>query len=275
MSKDELLSHLNAVEGTLKRLGTSFGQAKIKFITQKTTREKIQSITKKWFEEIEPIILQFGVSEATKKKYHGLFTQLLELSLKTSWKKTYQNVIEEVLADFKPDIIIIVMKSAGQIFSVANLAKILENVTEEEKEYLDEALGCARHGFLRGSMVLVWSAAVHRMQKVVEKLGFKEFNKKSEEMKCISDGRFKRFKKSFSVHSLSELRATVFDTDLLWVLEYWCLIDANQHDRLSICFTMRNNAAHPGEAPITEENLASAFSDLKNIIFDNPKFRLN
>jgi hypothetical protein len=38
---------------------------------------------------------------------------------------------------------------------------------------------------------------------------------------------------------------------------------------------MRNNAAHPGEASITEENLASAFSDLKNIIFDNPKFRLN
>jgi hypothetical protein len=76
------------------------------------------------------------------------------------------------------------------------------------------------------------------------------------------------------VNSLSELRATVFDTDLLWVLEYWGLIDANQHERLSICFTMRNNAAHPGEAPITDINLASAFSDLKNIVFDNPKFKL-
>jgi len=274
MSKDELLSHLNAVESTLRQLDTSFGQAKIKFITQKQTRQKVQSIAKKWFEEIEPLSPQFGVSAATKKKYHELFTQLLELSLKTSWKKTYQNVIEEILADFKHDIIIVIMKAAGQIFSVANLAKILENVTEEEKEYLDEALGCARHGFLRGSMVLVWSAAVHRMQKVVEKLGFTEFNKKSEEMKCVKDGRFKRFKKSFNVHSISELRATVFDTDLLWVLEFWSLIDANQHDRLSICFTMRNNAAHPGEAPITEENLASAFSDLKNIVFDNPQFKL-
>ena len=275
MSKDDLLSHLNALEGALKRQETSLGKDTIKFITQKQTRQNIQSITKKWFEEIEPIIMQFGVSEITKEKYHELFTRLLELSLKTSRKNTYQNVIEEILVDFKPDIIIAVMKSAGQIFSISSLAKILENVTKEEKEYLKEALGCAQHGFLRGSMVLVWSASAHRMQKVVEKLGFQEFNKKSDEMKNICEGRFKRFNKSFNIHSLSELRATVFDTNLLWVLEYWGLIDANQHERLSICFTMRNNAAHPGEAPITQENLASAFSDLKKIVFDNTRFRLD
>jgi hypothetical protein len=167
------------------------------------------------------------------------------------------------------------MKSTGRITSIANLAKILERVTAEEKEYLNEALGCAKYEFHRASMVIVWSAAINRMHKVVEKLGLMEFNKKSEEMKIICDGRFKRFRKSFNVHSLSELRATVFDTDLLWILEYWGLIDANQHERLGICLTMRNNAAHPGEAIITEPNLASAFSDLKTIVFDNPKFKLD
>jgi hypothetical protein len=93
-------------------------------------------------------------------------------------------------------------------------------------------------------------------------------------MKKIENGRFKRFNKSFDVVSLSDLEATVFDNDLLWVLDYWNLIDANQHDRLQICFTMRNNAAHPGDAPITEQNLASAFSDIKNMVIDNPKFKL-
>src|SRR3990170_3096954 len=121
MSKDDLLSHLNALEGALKRQETSLGKDTIKFITQKQTRQNIQSITKKWFEEIEPIIMQFGVSEITKEKYHELFTRLLELSLKTSRKNTYQNVIEEILVDFKPDIIIAVMKSAGQIFSISSL----------------------------------------------------------------------------------------------------------------------------------------------------------
>ena len=276
MIKDEIVNALTAFEDALNRLDTHFGQSEIKYIRRKQTRQEIQSIAKKWFEEIEPVIHQFGVSDATKKKYHELLSRLLGLSVKEiARKKTYQKVINEILTDFKDDILVVVMKSAGRIVSIANLSRILENVTEEEEEYLNEALGCARHEFFRGSMVLVWSAAIHRMQKVVEKLGIDEFNKKSKEMKAIRDGRFKRFNKSFNVHSLNELRATVFDTDFLWILEYWELIDANQHERLSICLTMRNNAAHPGEAPLTEVNLASAFSDLKNIVFDNPKFSLS
>jgi hypothetical protein len=274
MSKEDLIIIVNDVDRTLESLNTDLVKSEIKFITKKQTQQEVQSVAKKWFEEIEPVIQQFGIAESTNTKYHNLFSQLLQLSLKTSWKKTYQRIIQEIMANFKEDVTINIMKSAGKITSIANFTKISENVTAEEKEYLNEALGCAKYGFYRASMVTVWSAAINRMQKIIEKLGLTEFNKKSEEMKVICEGRFKRFKKSFNVHSLSELRATVFDTDLLWVLEYWGLIDANQHDRLGICFTMRNNAAHPGEAIITEPNLASAFSDLKTIVFDNPRFKL-
>lgn len=274
MSKEVVVSSIQEISKTLEKLDADFDGCNIKFITKKQTQHSIQSVAKKWFEDIEPILEQFSISEPTKNKYHDYFSQLLQLSLKPSWKKTYQKIIKGILTDFKDDILILVMKSAGKITSIAGLIKILENAIEEEKEYLNEALGCAKYGFYRASMVLVWSAAIHRMQKLVEKLAFSEFNKKSKEMKSICKGRFKRFQKSFSVNSLSELRATVFDTDLLWVLEYWELIDANQHARLSICLTMRNNAAHPGEAPITDINLASAFSDLKNIVFDNLKFKL-
>lgn len=275
MSKETILKDLCKVETSLDQLNKDLTRSGIKYISRKGTQQAVQSITTKWFEEIEPIIHQFGVLEETRKKYNRLFSQLLELSLKVSWKKTYLKIIEQILSDFKKHFILVVMKSVGQITSTADFAKILENVTEKEKEYLNEALGCARHRFFRGSIILAWSAAINRMQRLVEKLGLNEFNRKSKEMKNISSGRFKRFNKSFNVHSLSELRATVFDRDLLWILEYWGLIDSNQHERLSICLTMRNNAAHPGEAPISEVNLASAFSDLKNIVFDNPQFRLD
>lgn len=275
MSKEELIAIINAVDRKLDSLSTDFGKCKIKFVTKKQTQQEVQLVAKKWFEQVEPVIQQFGIAEPIKNKYHNLFTQLLQLSLKPSWKRTYQKVIKEVLADFKEEILVNVLKSTGRITSIANFVKILESVTTEEKEYLTEALGCAKYEFYRASMVIVWSAAINRMHKVIEKLGLTEFNKKSEEMKIICDGRFKRFRKSFNVHSLSELRATVFDTDLLWILEYWGLIDANQHERLGICLTMRNNAAHPGEAIITEPNLASAFSDLKTIVFDNPRFKLD
>jgi len=274
MTKEDVLSLLNRTEDLLGQLKIELRGIKTENVYRKNTRQLAEQTCRGWFEEIEPVIARFGVPDEVVTKYHHLFDKLLRLSVKISWKSTYLGVLNEILSNFKSDLSIVVIKSAGKIITVTHLAKILENVSEEEKEYLSEALGCADQGFFRASTVLGWNAAVHRLHKVIEKLGFDEFNKKSEEMKNITGGRFKRFNKSFNVHSLSELRATVFDNDMLWVLEYWGLIDSNQHERLSICLTMRNNSAHPGEAPITEENLASFYSDLKNIVFDNPEFRL-
>jgi hypothetical protein len=84
-------------------------------------------------------------------------------------------------------------------------------------------------------------------------------------------GRFKRFNQTQSVTSLSELRE-VFDTVVLWIIEGMALIDSNQHTRLRSCFEMRCHCAHPGEAPITEYNLMSLFSDIQQIVLENPKF---
>ena len=44
--------------------------------------------------------------------------------------------------------------------------------------------------------------------------------------------------------------------------------------RLRACYEMRCQCSHPGEAPITEYNLLSFFSDIDQIIFKNPKFAI-
>lgn len=170
--------------------------------------------------------------------------------------------------------LITVTKHAGEISKIGQLDAIQDSVTEEEKNLMKEAIDCAKSGFLRASVVLGWATTIYRMHKMVEKMGFDTFNKKSEEMKKIEEGRYKRFTKYFHVHNIAELQATVFDNDLLWVLEYCGLIDYNQHERLTTCFVMRNTCAHPSSTKITEENLISFYSDLKTIIFDNKKFRL-
>jgi hypothetical protein len=126
---------------------------------------------------------------------------------------------------------------------------------------------------LRGCIVLGWCATISRIHNKIEEIGFTTFSRATEEMAAKTVGRFKPYNKKFSVESLSELQR-VFDTELLWVLEYLGLIDSNQHARLRYCFDLRNHSAHPGLAPITGENLYSFFSDISKIVLKNPKFEL-
>lgn len=275
MNKEEVVTSLESIEGDVRKLETLLKTIKSTTLSRVDIMNLAKRISRMWFEDLEKIVTGFDVPDAVVTKYHLLFDKLLLLSLKTSWRDTYKKTTRAILEDFRVELIAPVLKSSGPVLGFEHLSRILDTIADNaEKDYLSEAVNCAIHGYLRASSVLGWNAAVHRMHRKVEKLGFADFNKKSEEMKKITEGRFKRFNKSFSIHSASELRATVFDTDLLWVIEYWGLIDANQHERLQTCFTMRSNCAHPGEAPMSPENLASFYSDLKNMVFDNPKFKL-
>ena len=158
------------------------------------------------------------------------------------------------------------VKSAFATF-VAGLSDV------DESTYFKEALDCADSGFLRAAAVMGWSAAIDRIHRKVEQLGFAAFNTVSAQMAAQTKGRFKHFNQKQSVASLSELRET-FDTVVLWIIEGMNLIDVNQHMRLRSCFEMRCQCAHPGEAPVTEYNLMSFFSDIQKIIFENPAFQI-
>ena len=144
---------------------------------------------------------------------------------------------------------------------------------EDEKDYLDEAAKCARQNCLRAAIILGWCAAMNRMHRKISEEGFSNFNRATRDMKARTYGRFKRFNKEYRINSISELRE-VFDTDILWVLEFLGHIDSNEHQRLRYCFLLRNNSAHPGEAPITGENLYSFYSDIMRIVLKNKRFEL-
>ncbi len=272
--KDLVVSKLKQMEELLRQFLKTINSIKSDFVSRQEIKDESESLARTWFEEIENNLPSFEVDESIIKKYRVLFEELLKLGTRNQRKTSYIRVVNNIISDFKDELLVPVMKSSRQISKITQLNNILENVDEDEREYLEEAIGCAGFKFYRASIVLAWNAAVHRMHKVVEKIGFDEFNRNSFEMKNMKSGRFKRFNKEFNVHSISELRATVFDTDLLWMLEYMNLIDSNQHQRLESCFIMRSNCAHPGEASITEANLISFYSDIKNIIFDNVKFKI-
>ena len=268
-SVEELISSIKSLEG-LVRLN------KGEFISKSSIKDLAKNIARKWFEEIEPLLKHsFTLDDTLLQKYHECFDNFLKFSLAAnSRKSTYLKCINTILADINTDIVKFILKSGGITPKAHSLYSILNHVSPKEIEYLEEAIKCANLGFKRASIILAWCATIDRIHNVIAKIGFSIFNDKSKEMKNKSEGRYKRFSKSFSIESINEMRATVFDNDLLWILEYMELIDPNQHDRLSLCFTMRNNCGHPGDAPISDENLMSFYSDIDNIILNNHKFKL-
>lgn len=184
MKKEVIIATLKEIDKKLDSLSNDLDKSPSKFVSKKQLMQDTEIIAKSWFETVEPYAENYGIKEIIGSKYHNLFEILLELSLKTSRKVTYQKTIYSICVDFKEELTVAALKSAEKV-NYSNLPDILENATQEEKEYLIEALGCAEKGFLRASMVLVWCAVINRMHKTVEKLGIVEFSKKSQEMKKI------------------------------------------------------------------------------------------
>ena len=232
------------------------------------------SIARRWFDEIVPLLQKTAASPELIDAGSGKFSALLQIAKTSPAKKTYLDLLGPIIDFYKKSLIHQIEIAPEQTSGVLSVAPYLEGLTQDEGEYLAEAQRCWSVEGIRACIILGWCATVARMHAKIGALGFDTFNKATADMAAKQFGRFKPFNKKFVVESASELRRTVFDTDLLWVLEFIQLIDSNQHERLRHCFELRNNSAHPGQAPITGENLYSFYSDITKIVLRNPKFAL-
>ena len=207
------------------------------------------------------------------KRYSDAFTRLIKLSGPNNLAKSYLEVLDIIIRNFQDNFIIPARQGGFSASHVSEFDTFLDAITDGvESEYFSEAIACAKHGYLRAAVVLGWSAAIDRVHRRVEEIGFNKFNSTSLQMANQQLGRYKKFNQGQNISSLADIRE-VFDNIVLWIIEGMGLIDANQHTRLRSCFDMRCHSAHPGEAPITTYNLLSFFSDLDQIIFKNQKFK--
>jgi hypothetical protein len=235
----------------------------------------LETLATKWFESIEPILrLSFHFEQEELVGFREPFGKLLELSGGRPSKKVVLTILDSILSSYHADLLVPVQKHEILYAKFPSLETILAHAVELEVEYLVEAIECANLGKKRAAIVLGWCATINRLQLYIENEGFAKFNQASLQMHNIQTGRYKRFTKKFEIQNLSDLRMSVFDGDLLWVLEFLGAIDGNQHEKLEICFTMRNTSAHPGDANVSNENLLSFFSDIDSLVFSNARFSL-
>lgn len=274
MDKKEIVLFLKEFFKKIKDCRNTVYGSRSKQVQNKTILKLLEDIASEWFDSYDPLIRKIDqIEDNTKGYFHDSFGKLLEYSTINPTKQNVASTLDNIIDNFSKKIILPIQKDSSLILKSNNLARYLEGLRDLELDYMKEAIDCANMGKNRAAIMLGWCSAIDRMHKIIELHSFEKFNRASEQMFNIKTGRYKRFTKKFEIHNLSDLRMSVFDSDLLWVLEFMLLIDGNEHEKLQVCFTYRNICSHPGDAKVTPENLESFFSDLHQIIFNNYKFK--
>ena len=270
-----MIDTLKSYLAELKALRKDVKSETVKRIAKKNLRTRAEQLGSRWFAELSPQLTQgAGISSDILDHYSEACARLITLSAPNNMKTSYLEVLDVLTKRFRTELILPAQTNSSPASSLSLLHNILKDLPDpEENEYLQEAISCAQRGFLRAAVVLGWCSAIDRVHKRIENLGFTKFNVTSAQMASQKKGRFKRFNSPQTIGSLSELRE-VFDSNVLWIIEGMGMIDTNQHTRLRGCFEMRCQCGHPGDAPITEYNLMSFFSDLKEIVLKNPMFAI-
>lgn len=276
MEKTEFIPLLKQAKSRLQLLAKKCERAPGKQVQSKSLLSELEEFATDWFEQIEPILRSaYRFSDDSLLPLREPFGNILEVCGGKPSKQAVLAILNPLLGTFHQSLIVPVQKHNAISSKYPKLDAVLSHAVGLEIDYLTEAIECAKLGKLRASIILGWCAAVNRLHLYVRQEGFAKFNQASTRMQAIQTGRYKRFNKKFDIQNLADLRMSVFDNDLLWVLEFLTAIDGNQHEKLEICFTMRNTCAHPGEASVSPENVLSFFSDLDSLVFDNTRFILS
>jgi len=271
--KGQILSRLLEFRRKLRALKKAVSAEKGKSINKASLRSDADAIATMWVEELRsPLEHKCKLDKQVIEETAENMKHLHVLSRPSNLKASYLSVLDGALRKFDDRFILPIKQTSFAVEKVLDLTRIIPSLASpEESLYLKEAIDCAAAGYHRAAIVMGWCCAIDRMQKKIQAVGLTQFNAASTKIKNQTSGKFKRWNKVFTIATLSELQ-TIFDTDLIVVLEGMGLLDGNQAQRLETCFEYRNHSAHPGAAPIGDPHVVTFFTDINAIILQNPHF---
>lgn len=272
--KQNILEKLEAFKSELRLLKTEVSALTTKVVSRLAIRNRADNIATMWVEELRsPLEHKYKLSKDVIDGTAEAMKQLHILSRPNNQKSSYLKTVNKVLQRFDNRFILPIKQMSFEVEGILDLRKLIPGLTDpDESDYLTEAISCAEAGFRRAAIVMGWCAVINALQSYIIRMGLDKFNKASTKVKNQKKGKYKNWKKEFSVTTLSELQE-VFDTDLLVVLEGNELFDGNQAGRLRTCFQYRNDSAHPGLAPIEDVHLIAFFTDINMIVLQNPDLK--
>lgn len=271
--KEEFLAQLISFKVSLQSLKKDLNGLKTKSVAKKAIRQAADNVASMWVEKIRSQLEhKFKIERGTVEHTAEQVKRLHVLSRPNNLKSSYLKCVNNILKQFDDKFILPIKQTVPDTKNLLDLQNLIPGLTNaDESAYLKEAIECAQSGHYRAAVVMGWCAGIDRLQKKIMLLGLNKFNATSKSLKNQTTGKFKRWNKEFNIASQAELQ-TIFDTDLIVILEGMELIDGNESERLETCFQYRNHSAHPGQAPIESAHVVAFFTDITKILLTNPKF---
>lgn len=147
--------------------------------------------------------------------------------------------------------------------------KIARLFSDEEYEYINEAIYCLKRHCFKASVLMIWAAGMSKILKFIS-LNIPDFNNSSIKMKEDANFPFKYYVKNFKTDatSIDEIRETR-DRQLLCYLFYKHILSKTQIQKLIHDLEDRNSCGHPTDIDMKANEVVAIFDNLYDLVFDN------
>jgi len=184
----------------------------------------------------------------------------ITLELKKEWKEVFPFRKSDSLR-----LVIDTLKSR-----IERLEKI--GISLEEREYLSEGIRCFHSECYRASIIMCWSAGIHRMHLKISTVGFNRFFDVLDDI--VKKKVFPWFTKvPHRCDNIDEFKEKVNDKATCVGLYGMNLITRPQLKALIGFLQKRNDCAHPSGYSPTDGEAIGCFTFILKMIIENPTFR--
>ncbi len=271
-----MVEQLERFLSSLAELQEAIKKNKSDFISRSALRGSVADCGKFWLGKLSTQIRGEGlIDDQILNAIDEKIEKLLELTSNNNRKNSYLGLLNALPKEIQKGVLVPIIKktkTAQNPLAASILSKIYSSLSsDEERKYFEEAARAAASECYKAATVMVWCAAIDRLRKVVEKLGLKNFNKTSKQLKARKTGYYKRFSKEFDISQTNEL-PEVFDKDLITVLSAMVNLDLNELAAIIHLFDVRNHCAHPSSYVMDELAYINYLNEVLKLVLSNPKF---
>lgn len=216
--------------------------------------------------------------ESTYKKYLDLSSygdkQVKEAKTAGKSQKQKTKVKEEAEVFHYKEIKI----TSQQQTTIKGIRKKIENIsdkfTDEEYEYISEAIYCLEQYCLKAATLMIWAGCISRILVYVSK-DLSKFNNATDTMFNTPKSVYRYFSKNFqkNVVDMDSIRENSNDRHLLSYLFYEQIISATEFNKLHSNYKTRCDCAHPTDIKLNVNEILSIFENVYNLILNNRKLQ--